>query len=188
MFIGVFKNGNDETVIMQDAVGKDFTVAVMIVETHTPEVTGKEQKHVPIAGIFMELFPDVTPEPFVLVTQCNFICTHIIAESCGHAHHKATSISFIKVTNVHTSQEPILTSSRPEIVIETSEREPHFVAFFFWHCLLGEGKEEEEDDDESVEWLGMSTTNGCKSMTGNKASDPSDSSPLGGADVTLRLR
>ena len=89
---------------------------------------------------------------------------------------------------MYTSQEPILTSSRPEIGIETSEREPYFVTFFFWHCLLGKGKEDEEDDDESVEWLGMSTTNGCKSMTGNKTSDPSDSSPLGGADVTLGLR
>ena len=87
-----------------------------------------------------------------------------------------------------TSQESILTSSRPEIVIETSDREPHFVASFLWRCLLGEGTEAEADDDESVDCLGLSTTNGCKSMTGSTVSDPSGSLPIGNADATLGLR
>ncbi|WP_170935004.1 hypothetical protein [Prevotella sp. P3-122] len=79
------------------------------------------------------------------VTQGNFICTYIIVVSSGHPHHSVTSISFIKVTNVLTSQDPILTLSRPERVSATSDRVPHGDDSFVWRLLPGTGVADEDD-------------------------------------------
>ena len=136
MFVRICKNGDNKAIVKQDTVCKDFAVAVMIIDPNATEVTRKEYEHIPIGGILVELFPDIASKASVSITQCDFIRANVITVRGRQVQHKVTSISFIRVTNVLTSHEPILTSSLPLSVSVTSDRIPLLPGSCFCRSLV----------------------------------------------------